>query len=131
MVDAFVAAGFYAELDAARRAFRERTLFNVIEMASAAKIDLIVRRDRAFSIEEFQRRRPADLAFRAGVASVSPEDAILSKLEWAPLSGSSERQLDDVRGILEVTPHLNREYLDRWVDDLGLRALWQRVFGGP
>jgi hypothetical protein len=66
-------------------------------------VDIIIRKDRAFSREEFSRRRPVDPPFAERVSIVSPEDAILSKLEWAKQSGSSERQLADVAGIVDVT----------------------------
>ncbi len=46
-------------------------------------VDVIMRKARAFSIEQFGRRPGVDLPFARGVAVVTPEDAILSKLEWA------------------------------------------------
>lgn len=52
---------------------------------------------------------------------------MLAKLEWAKL-GQSERQLRDVRGILEVKGDaLDRAYIDRWLDVLDVRALWEGV----
>lgn len=127
-LDGVTEAGFYAEASAAVRAFERRTVFNVIEMSSASKVDLILKRERPFSVEEFSRRRPANLAFRSGVALVSPEDAILSKLEWAHLSGVSERQLTDIRGILDVTSgNVDVGYIERWVAVLGLTDLWSRL----
>jgi hypothetical protein len=48
-------------------------------------------------------------------------------LEWAKL-GESERQLRDVRGILDVKGgSLDRRYIEAWVDDLDVRELWERV----
>ena len=55
------------------------------------------------------------------------EDTVLAKLEWAK-RGESERQLRDVRGILDVKGEsLDRAYIERWLDDLGVRELWVRV----
>jgi hypothetical protein len=55
------------------------------------------------------------------------EDTILAKLEWAQL-GESERQLRDVRALLDAMgDSLDREYVVRWLDDLGIRELWDRV----
>jgi len=57
----------------------------------------------------------------------TPEDTILAKLEWAKF-GMSERQLRDVRGIVDVQgKSLDRDYIERWLDDLGVRELWNRV----
>jgi hypothetical protein len=58
---------------------------------------------------------------------VSPEDVILSKLECSQESGVSERQLVDVRGILDATAGLDVDYIERWVATLGLDDLWRRV----
>jgi hypothetical protein len=57
------------------------------------------------------------------VVCVTPEDVILLKLEWYRL-GPSERQWNDVRGVLEVQAgHLDDAYLDRWAADLGVADL--------
>jgi hypothetical protein len=55
----------------------------------------------------------------------SAEDTIITKLEWAKHSGGSERQLRDVVGIIEVLgPQMDREYISRWVNELGIESLW-------
>jgi hypothetical protein len=60
---------------------------------------------------------------------VSPEDAIVSKLEWARRSGDSERQLRDAAGVLELNPGVDRQYIAHWVEDLGVADLWRRIAG--
>ena len=117
---------YYVDEDAALDAFARRSQFNVIDLRSGWKVDLIIRRERAFSIEEFRRRRSATL-FGLAVDVASPEDTILTKLEWARSSGS-DRQLRDIAGILRVSgADLDLEYLDRWVAALDLGELWARV----
>jgi hypothetical protein len=123
-------AGFYADVDGAREALRLRRQFNAIDTRYACKVDLIVKKDRPFSHEEFARRQRRNLPFRADVAVVTPEDAILSKLEWARQSGDSERQLRDAAGVLHLNPTLDREYVERWADALGVADLWHRLESG-
>jgi hypothetical protein len=118
LVRALEADGFHVNPDGAREALRLRRMFNVIDMTRATKIDVIPRRHRPFSVTEFGRRIRADLAFGSQVAIVSPEDAILSKLEWAPLSGDSERQIRDAAGVLELNPSIDRGYVERWAREL-------------
>jgi hypothetical protein len=120
-------AGFYLNVEGARQAVRDRRQFNVIEMARATKVDLIVRKDRPFSVEEFSRRWWCDLPFASRVAIVTPEDAILSKLEWARMGGDSERQIRDAAGILEVNPTVDRLYIETWARELGVSDLWMRI----
>jgi hypothetical protein len=67
----------------------------VIESRSGSKVDLIVRKERAFSPEERARRTKVSLPGGMVVDLASPEDTILSKLEWAKKTGTSEKQLDD------------------------------------
>jgi hypothetical protein len=57
----------------------------------------------------------------------TPEDIVLSKLEWAKL-GESSRQIEDAAGILKVRYNeLNRIYIEKWVRELGLSAQWTRA----
>ena len=106
--------------------FYVSTQFNVIDVLTGWKVDLIVRRDRPFSAEEFRRRRPAHLPDTA-VDVASAEDTIIAKLEWAHL-GESEPQLRDVAGIIAVqADSLDREYILRWVRELDLVELWRRA----
>jgi hypothetical protein len=51
---------------------------------------------------------------------VSPEDLVLSKLEWARDSGS-ELQMRDVRHLLKAT--LDQGYLRQWAVKLSLEPL--------
>ena len=48
---------YYADLDAALEAFKRESMFNVIDLRTGWKIDMIICKSRAFSREEFGRRR--------------------------------------------------------------------------
>lgn len=125
LVAGLIAVGFYVDAEAAHSALETRTQFNAIGPDSW-KVDFIVRRNRPFSSEEFSRRQPADLLGTPGwIATV--EDMIVAKLDWAAAS-DSERQLRDVAGMLAVGgASIDRDYIIRWVDALGLRDAWSRV----
>jgi len=116
----------YLNADGAREDFKRRGQFNVIDGRSGWKADFIFRKARPFSRSELDRRRATTiLGVRIFVASA--EDTILAKLEWAKLA-QSERQLSDVRGIIGVKSNaLDLEYIERWLDELGVRDLWDRV----
>jgi hypothetical protein len=125
LVGALPIAEYYVDLTMAMEALARRTQFNVIDQKSGWKADLIIIKRRSFSRAEFDRRRLGSvMGVRAYVTS--REDAILSKLEWAAKS-ESERQLRDVAGVLSVGAELDLEYLERWIDVLGLRAQWDQV----
>ena len=127
LILALDAGGFYVSAEGARTAMRQRRPFNAIETARGVKVDLIIRRERPFSVEEFSRRRPVDLPFARAVMTLTPEDAILSKLEWARQSGDSERQIRDAAGIVDLNPSLDEAYIRRWAAELGVADLWNRL----
>ena len=85
----------------------------------------VVRKETEYRRAEFARRRAVSVAGQR-VFIVSPEDLILSKLDWAKES-RSQMQLDDVRNLLRSVQGLDTEYLSRWVDRLGLATLYEEV----
>jgi len=128
---AFPEDDYYYDDGAARTAVRTGRQFNIIDMATGWKADLIIRKRRAFSKEEFQRRVMVEIeGFSVWIASA--EDVVLSKLEWSARSGS-ERQLRDVAGVLRLGgAGTDTEYIETWVAVLGLEPQWvaaQRLAG--
>jgi hypothetical protein len=120
------AGEFSVDADAARVALQERSQFNIVEVETGWKVDFVVRKDRPFSVEEFERRMPAELVgHRAFIATA--EDTIIAKLEWA-MAGESERQMRDVASILAASGEsLDFSYLERWTRQLGLTTAWEQV----
>ena len=123
---------YYSDLDAALEAQRRESLFNVIDLRTGWKIDLIFRKSRPFSRQEFSRRQLVDLqGSRLFVASA--EDVILAKLEWAKLA-KSQRQIEDAAAVLRLRSEaLDRPYMEQWISDLELRDQWSaaQLAAGP
>lgn len=118
---------FYVSEDAAIEALERRSPFNVIDLATGWKIDLIPLKPRAFSKREFARRRPLP-TFDLTVDVASVEDVILAKLEWSKREGGSSRQLEDVRELVRIAgDRLDRAYVDRGAAELGGEDAWTDV----
>lgn len=118
---------WYADAGVARDAVRRRSMFNVIDLVTGWKVDLVTRKARAFSAEEFARRK-SHVVLGVNVPVASAEDTIITKLEWSKLSNGSERQRRDVQGILELKGNeLDFEYIERWIRDLALEEEWSCV----
>ena len=101
-------------------------MFNIIEIATGWKLDLVIRKARPFSIEEMRRRTLTKL-LGIEVSIATAEDTIIAKLEWAK-QGASDRQLEDVAGILRVRgSDLDLDYIERWITELGLAEPWRRA----
>ncbi|HEY3975555.1 MAG TPA: DUF6036 family nucleotidyltransferase [Candidatus Sulfotelmatobacter sp.] len=123
LIQSFPADKYYVDSDAALESHRRESLFNIIDIATGWKIDLIFRKSRPFSREEFGRRQLVNVqGLELFVAS--PEDMIVAKLEWARLA-DSQRQIDDVAAILRVRLNtLDRTYVEKWISELGLEQQW-------
>jgi hypothetical protein len=127
LVAALMQEGYYVDPTRARSALASRRLFNVIDPETAFKLDLIIRKERPFSREEFARRVRHDVA-GLSIQLATAEDTILAKLEWARKAGGSERQLDDVAGILQISgARLDRAYIEKWAESLGVADLWHQL----
>ena len=118
--------GYYVDEDSIREAFRNRSAFNIIDEATGFKADLIVRKDRPFSRTEFGRRVCVHIMDKS-VEMATPEDVILSKLEWSKL-GASERQFADALQVARTQgQNLDLPYLEKWSRELGVADLWEKI----
>jgi hypothetical protein len=108
---------YYVSLQAVRSAFATKSMFNIIDSHAGWKADFILRKERAFSRQEFERKRIAEVG-GIDIWVTSPEDIILSKLEWSK-AGQSERQFRDALGVAVVQwERLDQEYLRKWAKEL-------------
>jgi len=125
-VESLPSDAYYADLDAAQEALSHQSLFNVLDLGSGWKFDLIIRKARSFSREEFRRRQLVEIR-SLPIYVASAEDVVLSKLEWSK-QGKSRRQVEDVSAILKITwEFLDQAYLEIWIKDLGIQEQWQEA----
>ena len=124
----FREADLYFPRERIDEAFDNRSDLNVIDFSNGWKADLIIRKDREFSVTEFRRRAEATVeGMHLHIAT--PEDVVIAKLEWWTIS-PSERQINDVAGILQVQrDNLDLEYIERWIELLGLTEPWNEARG--
>lgn len=110
---------YYVSREGALESLKNHSMFNVIDIQASWKADLIIRKDRAFSEQEFSRRTRVDL-MGMNLFIVSPEDSILSKLEWSK-GRKSQAQFNDALSVLEVQwDRLDFEYLGKWARALNV-----------
>ncbi len=116
---------FYVDMHMITEAIHEHGMFNMIHNETLVKIDFIVRKAEAYRQEEFNRRRQITIA-GSKMWILSVEDLILSKLYWAQ-DNLSERQLNDVQNLLNSAQTRDVTYLEKWISNLGLAAVYNRV----
>jgi len=125
-VGSFPDQDYYADLDMAVDALKHRSMFNIIDLTSGWKADIIFLKDDEFSQIEFSRRKSTNL-LGSNVQIISPEDSILSKLKWSEL-GESERQFRDALGVAVVQwENLDMNYLKKWANNLNIGDLLNKL----
>jgi hypothetical protein len=126
LIALFPREDYYVDEGAALEAHRTQAQFNIIDLATGWKVDLIIQKSRPFSREEFDRRSVGDLG-GIQLAIATAEDVLISKLEWAKLGGS-QRQIEDAASILRIRwGRLDRQYLANWIGQLHLDEQWQQA----
>jgi len=118
---------FYADLDMAIDALKERSSFNIINFKTGFKIDFIVLKDDSFSMHEFERRRKVNFLNKK-VFIASLEDTIISKILWMKET-NSEKQKEDVLGIIKVQKdNIDFGYLKKWAKELNIEDILKEIF---
>jgi hypothetical protein len=133
-----LASTYYVDAGMIRQAIDTSQSISLIHLATMYKIDVFVMRNRPFDRLASTRAKPHPLSEASSrqFPMASPEDVILSKLEWYRAGGEvSERQWRDVIGVMRVQREvLNRDYLGRWAAELNVADLlhraWREVEGG-
>lgn len=117
---------FYVDAEMIRQAVEQQFMFNVVDPASGLKIDFWILKRDAYDAERFRRRRQ-EVIFGHAVSMPSPEDVILSKLNWYK-EAQSDKHLNDARGVWELQKEtLDRVYLRLWAEKLSVRN-WLEQF---
>jgi len=122
---------FYADDEMMKDAIEHQSSFNLIHYETAFKVDIFIRKARAFDQMQLDRRRTSIIATdpEQSVYVTSPEDVILSKLEWYRMGGEvSDRQWRDILGVLKTRAgELDLDYLRKWANELKVTDLLERA----
>ena len=124
---------FYIDEEMIADAIQRNSSFNIIHRETVFKVDIFIRKARAFDQMQLDRRRLSIIASNPeeSVYVTSPEDTILAKLEWFRMGGEvSDRQWRDIIGVLKTRAgELDLEYLRKWAAELHVSDLLERALG--
>lgn len=123
---------FMIDPQAAGVAIAHGRSFNIIAYETLDKVDFFVAADQPWPRQQLQRRQAVTLPNNPGAARIyfaSAEDVILAKLVWYRQGGeTSERQWRDLVSVLTIQAgELDRPYLRRWAEELGVLDLLTRA----
>jgi hypothetical protein len=110
---------YYLNEDTVKIEIRKHGMFNIIDNETGFKVDFILRKETSFRKHEFLRRRKVQIA-DIDVWIVSPEDLVISKIEWIQQL-QSEKQIGDIKNLLEY-PGIEKPYIKDWCKNLNLNT---------
>lgn len=122
---------FYVDNEMMREAIEHHGSFNLIHYETAFKVDVFIPQPRPFDQMQLERRTLATVTTdpKRSLYVTSPEDVILSKLEWFRMGGEvSDRQWRDVLGVLKTRAGgVDLDYLRHWAEELRVSDLLERA----
>lgn len=92
---------FYLEPETIEAEVRKKGMFNLIHNEHVIKIDFVVRKESEYRRKEFSRKRKVSVDDQ-DIYVVSPEDLILSKLDWAK----------EGEAVKDTSPAMERKFRD-------------------
>ena len=96
---------FYIDEEMIAESIQRNSSFNIIHRETMFKVDVFIPRPRPFLQAQLERaqRQTFSLETEMSAKFASPEDTILSKLEWYRMGGEvSDRQWRDIIGVLKT-----------------------------
>jgi hypothetical protein len=113
-------------------ALKTNSSFNILHLETMLKIDFFTLKNYPYDLSAFERRNEIELEVSPDSLKIflnSPEDVILSKLQWFKLSDeTSEKQWTDILGVVKVQKEkLDLLYLTKWAKQLDLFPLLEKV----
>jgi hypothetical protein len=133
-VKPFVAAlenEFFIDEEMMVASIQRKSSFNIIHRDSIFKVDVFIPERRPFQQSQLARAQRQTFHLNTDVSAnfASPEDTILSKLEWYRMGGeASDRQWRDILGVLKTRAgEIDVDYLRRWGKELNVSDLLERA----
>lgn len=124
---------FYIDDEMIAESIQRNSSFNIIHRETFFKVDVFIPLPRPFLQSQLARAQTQTFTFETEVSAkfASPEDTVLSKLEWYRMGGEvSDRQWRDILGVLKTrTGELDLVYLRKWANELKVNDLLERALG--
>ncbi|WP_420644431.1 hypothetical protein [Candidatus Leptofilum sp.] len=122
---------FYIDEEMITSSIHGNSSFNIIHRETFFKVDVFIPLPRPFLQSQLVRAQWQTFALETEVSAkfATPEDTILSKLEWFRLGGeTSERQWRDILGVIKTrADKLDFAYLQKWAEEIQVSDLLERA----
>ncbi len=117
---------FYVSKEGIEDALKHRTMFNLIHLESQVKIDFWIPKQNEYDQEQFKRRQEISIS---GIKTfvISPEDLILTKLDWHKKT-ELEKHFTDALGVMRIQDkQLDFDYITFWAEKLSIKIIWAEL----
>lgn len=124
---------YFIDGEMIREAIKSKSSFNLIHLKTMMKLDVFILRNDMFH-KMTNKRKIEDTLDKdensIKVFLISPEDIILSKLDWYVKGNEvSERQWMDIIGVIKIQKNnLDLQYLKQWATELKVDNLLNKAF---
>ncbi len=122
---------FYVSDAAVRDAIQRKSCFNLIHLPTSFKVDVFISRQRSFDVNAMNRAAMENLgdSHLLEIPVATPEDCIISKLEWyRKTNETSDRQWDDVTRLIKLLGDTaDFDYLRTSAESVGVQDLLERL----
>ena len=115
----------YIDKNMIKDALRHGGEFNFIHGETGIKVDFWVLQKQPFDLSRIRRRIAKDILGKK-VYFISPEDLILSKLQWYQ-QGQSIRHIEDIESILKISK-VDLRYIRKWARKQSTSDVFNKVF---
>ncbi len=110
---------FYFNKETIVKATKNKGMFNIIDLKSGFKIDIIILKDTEYFQEAFNNKIKSN-EFGYDVYVISIEDLILAKLLWIQQL-QSDRQINDIKMLL-YNKSIDIQYINNWIKQLKINT---------
>uniref|UniRef100_A0A7C6A8K0 Nucleotidyltransferase family protein n=1 Tax=candidate division WOR-3 bacterium TaxID=2052148 RepID=A0A7C6A8K0_UNCW3 len=117
---------FFVSEESINAALREFSMFNIIHKDTGLKIDFWILKGDEYSQEAFARRKLYPYQ-EIKISLATPEDMIISKLEWFKLSDIDKHYFDAL-GIYRIQKgNLDLDYINKWCKEKSVLKIWEKI----
>lgn len=110
---------FYYNSETVKSETKKRGMFNIIDHETGFKIDFILRKGSEYRKHEFMRRKRTKIE-DIEVWMVTPEDLVISKIDWIQ-HYQSEKQITDIKNLMAISG-IDKNYIAEWSQKLSLNT---------
>lgn len=117
---------FFIDEISIKNAMQKQSMFNALHKDDNYKVDFWILSNDDYSRERFLRRVKVTI-FNKTMFLPTPEDLIITKLEWFKQT-DIDKHYFDVLGIYRIQKeNLDKNYITNWCKKKSLLDLWQKI----